>query len=69
MIRNEGIRWFISRGDLLTKVYCTEVAPEEYLAYRTEEREKTKLMQYAEKFGGDMQKAIAAMAKELKLNI
>jgi hypothetical protein len=41
---------------------------EEYLAYTTEETEKVKLMQYAEKFGGDMQKGIAAFADELKTN-
>jgi conjugation system TraG family ATPase len=57
---------FISLGGVLSKVYRTEVSPEEYLAYTTEETEKVKLMQYKEKFGGDMQKAIAAYAVELK---
>ncbi|MCB0156483.1 MAG: TraG family conjugative transposon ATPase, partial [Anaerolineae bacterium] len=55
---------FISLGGVLSKVYRTEVSPEEYLAYTTEETEKVKLMQYAEKFNGDMQKGIAAMVKE-----
>jgi conjugation system TraG family ATPase len=57
---------FISLGGVLSKVYRTEVSPEEYLAYTTEESEKVKLMRYAEKFGGDIQKAIAAMAVEIK---
>ena len=57
---------FISLGGVLSKVYRTEVSPEEYLAYTTEETEKVKLMQYAERFGGDMQKAITAMADEMR---
>src|SRR5687768_13145706 len=40
---------FISLGGVQSKVYATEVSPEEYLAYSTEETEKVKLMQYAEK--------------------
>ncbi|MEP7374581.1 MAG: TraG family conjugative transposon ATPase [Chitinophagaceae bacterium] len=57
---------FISLGGVLSKVYRTEVSLEEYLAYTTEETEKVKLMQYAAKFNGDMQKALAAMAEEMR---
>ena len=57
---------FISLGGVLSKVYRTEVSLEEYLAYTTEETEKVKLMQYAEKHGGDMSKAIAAMAADMR---
>ena len=57
---------FISLGGVLSKVYRTEVSLEEYLAYTTEETEKVKLMQYAEKFDGDILRAIAAMAAELR---
>lgn len=57
---------FISLGGVLSKVYRTEVSLEEYLAYTTEETEKVKLMQYAEKFDGDMHKAIAAFSDELR---
>lgn len=57
---------FISLGGILSKVYRTEVSLEEYLAYTTEETEKVKLMQYATSFDGDMQKAIAAMANEMR---
>lgn len=57
---------FISLGGVQSKVYRTEVSLEEYLAYTTEETEKVKLMQYADMFGGDMQKAIATMANNLR---
>lgn len=56
---------FISLGGMLSKVYRTEVSPEEYLAYTTEETEKVRVMQYAHKFG-DIQKGIAALAREMK---
>lgn len=56
---------FISLGGVLSKVYRTEVSLEEYLAYTTEETEKVKLMNYSEKFGGDMEKGIIAFADEL----
>lgn len=57
---------FISLGGTLSKVYRTEVSLEEYLAYTTEQTEKVKLMQYARKFGGDVQKGIMAMAEDLR---
>jgi conjugation system TraG family ATPase len=57
---------FISLGGALSKVYRIEVSLEEYLAYTTEETEKVKLMQYAAKFDGDMQKALTAMAADIK---
>lgn len=58
---------FISLGGMVSKVYRTEVSLEEYLAYTTEQSEKVKLMEYAERFGGDIKKGIAAMAEDLKL--
>ena len=54
---------FISLGGVLSKVYRTEVSLEEYLAYTTEQTEKLALLAYAEKYGGDLQKGIAAMAE------
>lgn len=57
---------FISLGGMLSKVYATEVSPEEYFAYTTEETEKVKVQQYAQKFGGDIKKGIAAMVNELR---
>ncbi|HEX5555260.1 MAG TPA: TraG family conjugative transposon ATPase [Chitinophagaceae bacterium] len=55
---------FISLGGLLSRVYRVEVSPEEYLAYTTEETEKMKVMEYAEKYG-DMQRGIATLAREM----
>ena len=58
---------FISLGGLLSKVYATEVSLEEYLAYTTEETEKMKVQQYAKKWDGDIRKAIAELANEIRL--
>ena len=57
---------FISLGGILSKVYRTEVSPEEYYAYTTEETEKLKVQQHAKRFGGDIQKGIAAVVQELQ---
>lgn len=57
---------FISLGGMLSKVYRTEVSLEEYLAYTTEESEKVKMNVFAQKFGGDIKKGIAAMAQEIR---
>ncbi|HXH99304.1 MAG TPA: TraG family conjugative transposon ATPase [Sphingobacteriaceae bacterium] len=54
---------FISLGGQLSKVYRTEVSPEEYLAYTTEESEKLKVQQYTKKYGS-IQKGVAVLAKE-----
>lgn len=56
---------FISLGGTLSKVYRTEVSLEEYLTYTTEQTEKIKVQQYAEKLGS-MQAAVAALAGELR---
>ncbi|MDF3076893.1 MAG: traG [Sphingobacteriaceae bacterium] len=56
---------FISLGGQLSKVYRTEVSPEEYLAYTTEESEKLKVQQYTQKYGS-IQKGIAALARDLQ---
>ncbi|WP_207428912.1 TraG family conjugative transposon ATPase [Pedobacter sp. SYSU D00535] len=56
---------FISLGGQLSKVYRTEVSPEEYLAYTTEESEKLKVQQYTQKYGS-IQKGIVALARDLQ---
>jgi conjugation system TraG family ATPase len=56
---------FISLGGQHSKVYRTEVSAEEYLAYTTEESEKVKVQQYAEKYGS-IQKGIAVLANEIR---
>jgi len=60
---------FISLGGMLSKVYRTEVSLEEYLAFTTEESEKVKMNAYAQKFGGDIKKGIAAMAQDIRNGI
>lgn len=56
---------FISLGGMLSKVYATEVSLEEYLAYTTEESEKMKVQQYAQRYG-DMRKGIAQLARDMQ---
>lgn len=54
---------FISLGGVLSKVYRAEVSPEEYFAYTTEETEKIKVTEYAEKYGS-MEKGIQVLVSE-----
>lgn len=56
---------FISLGGTVSKVYRTEVSPEEYFAYTTEETEKLKIQQFASQMGGDMERAITAVVEEM----
>jgi conjugation system TraG family ATPase len=56
---------FISLGSTLSKVYRTEVSPEEYFAYTTEETEKVKVTQYAAKYGS-IEKGITVLVDEMK---
>jgi conjugation system TraG family ATPase len=60
---------FISLGGMSSKVYRTEVSLNEYLAYTTEESEKVKMNAYAAKFGGNIEKGIAALAAEMRNGI
>ncbi|MFA0960302.1 TraG family conjugative transposon ATPase [Roseivirga sp. BDSF3-8] len=55
---------FISLGGQESKVYRTEVSYEEYLTYTTEESEKMALQQLTDRLGGDLQRAISALASE-----
>ncbi|RFZ90052.1 TraG family conjugative transposon ATPase [Mucilaginibacter conchicola] len=54
---------FISLNGQLSKVYRTEVSPEEYWTYTTEASEKALVQEYAEKYGS-MKKAIATITQE-----
>jgi conjugation system TraG family ATPase len=55
---------FISLGGLLSKVYRTEVSPEEYFAYTTEETEKVAIAAAAKRFGGNIEKGIQALLSD-----
>ena len=57
---------FISLGGMHSKVYRTEVSPEEYLAYTTEESEKVKVHQYTQRYGS-IERGIEALAKDLRI--
>jgi conjugation system TraG family ATPase len=56
---------FISLGGQQSKVYRTEVSPEEYLCYTTEEKEKMHVQAYAKKYGS-LRRGIAMLASELR---
>ena len=54
---------WIGLGGVQSAVYATEVSPEEYLAYNTEETEKVEVRALAEQYGGDIEKAIRELAE------
>lgn len=54
---------FISLGGMLSKVYRTEVSPQEYFTYTTEEKEKMKVQEYAKRYGS-MEKGITILTNE-----
>jgi conjugation system TraG family ATPase len=56
---------FISLGGTLSKVYRTEVSPEEYLTYTTEQTEKIKVSEYATRLGG-IEQGIKTLADEMR---
>ncbi len=57
---------FISLGGIVSKVYRTEVSPEEYLAYTTEEKEKIRVQEYARKHSGNLERAILELSNDFK---
>ena len=59
---------FISLGGQHSKVYRTEVSLQEYLTYSTEESEKIKVHEYAQRYGS-MQKGISVLAQEIQSQI
>lgn len=61
--RNYKEVW-IGLGGVQSAVYATEVSPEEYLCYTTEQTEKMRVMDYAERLGGDVEAAIRKLARE-----
>lgn len=55
---------FISLGGMLSRVYRTEVSPEEYFTYTTEEKEKYALQQMVVKKGGNIKAAIRELVDQ-----
>ena len=56
---------FIDLGGQVMKVYRNELSPEEYFTYSTEEKEKVKVMEYAEKYGS-MELGLTMLVNDLK---
>jgi hypothetical protein len=59
---------FINLGGRVSRVYRLEVSPEEYWTYTTEESEKMKVMEYVQKHGGNMKRAILALVLSLTMS-
>ena len=59
---------YVELGGQIMKVYRFEPSPEEYYAYTTEQTEKVKVREYAQKHGGDIAKGIRALVADLKRN-
>lgn len=59
---------WIGLGGTQSAVYATEVSPEEYLAYTTEETEKMQVLARARQLGGDIEAAIKQLANERRDN-
>lgn len=67
MANNPGRNYkevWIGLGGTQSAVYATEVSPEEYLAYTTEETEKMQVLARARQLGGDIEAAIKQLANE-----
>ena len=54
---------WIGLGGTQSAVYATEVSPEEYYTYTTEETEKLELMRLTRKLGGNIELAIKQLAE------
>ena len=71
MANNPGRNYkevWIGLGGTQSAVYATEVSPEEYLAYTTEETEKMQVLARASQLGGDIEAAIKQLANERREN-
>jgi len=51
-------------GGVQSTVYATEVSPEEYLCYTTEESEKVEVEQLAKQLDGNIELAIRRLAEK-----
>ena len=59
---------WIGLGGIQSAVYATEVSPEEYYCYTTEETEKVEVMRTAGKLGGNIELAIKQIAESRRGN-
>lgn len=56
---------YIELGNTLMKVYRFEPSPEEYYAYSTEQKDKMKVQEYTERYGGDIRRGLRELVKDL----
>jgi len=54
---------WIGLGGVQSAVYATEVSPEEYMTYTTEETEKMEVLKLSEKLDGNIELAIKQLAE------
>lgn len=66
--RNKYKEVWIGLGGSKSAVYGTEVSPEEYYAYTTEQTEKIKVLELAKKKDGDMELALREMVEAQRGN-
>lgn len=59
---------FISLGGQVSNVYATEVSPEEYMVYTTEQREKARLLEDFRRTG-DFQLSVTNMANQIRSKV
>lgn len=52
----------------ITKVFRNELCPQEYYAYTTDGKERVQVLEYAERFNGDVERAITAIIKDKNNN-
>jgi hypothetical protein len=60
---------YIDLGGIHTAVYATEVSPQEYFIYTTEQREKKRLFDIAEKFEGDIEHSVKILVEQKQKEI
>jgi conjugation system TraG family ATPase len=62
-VKKEDREIFVGIGGQIMKVYKNELCPEEYFAYTTEGKERVKVLEYAQTYGG-MEKGIEMLVSE-----
>lgn len=65
-INKDHREFFIDLGGQMSKVFRNELCPEEYYAYTTDGKERVKVMEYSERFGGNMEAAISQLLQDIK---
>lgn len=54
----------IDIAGMITKVFRNELSPEEYYAYTTDGRERVQVLEYVERFGGNVEEAITTLVSD-----